>query len=126
MDRVNFVNFARLLRMSGLTHLDPQGHARMVDVGGKAETARVAIAQGRIRMTPATLAAIREGDAPRATFWRQRGSAGSWRRRRRASSSPCAIRLRSMRRSGVRLRARWRGGDCHCLAHRPDRGGNGR
>lgn len=65
MDRVNFVNFARLLRMNGLTHLDSQGHARMVDVGGKAETARVAIAQGRIRMTPATLAAIREGDAPK-------------------------------------------------------------
>ena len=58
-------DFARFLPMSGLTHLDSQGHARMVDVGGKAETARVAIARGRIRMTPATLAAIREGDAPK-------------------------------------------------------------
>jgi cyclic pyranopterin phosphate synthase len=35
--------------MADLTHLDAQGHARMVDVGGKAETARRAIAQGRIR-----------------------------------------------------------------------------
>lgn len=47
--------------MSGLTHLDEQGRARMVDVGGKAETHRVAIALGRIRMTPATLAALRDG-----------------------------------------------------------------
>jgi len=51
--------------MSGLTHLDAQGHARMVDVGGKAETARVAIASGRIRMSEAALAAIRDGDVPK-------------------------------------------------------------
>jgi cyclic pyranopterin phosphate synthase len=37
----------------------------MVDVGGKAETARVAIASGRIRMSPEALAAIREGDVPK-------------------------------------------------------------
>ena len=51
--------------MSSLTHLDEQGHARMVDVGGKAATARVAIASGRIRMNPAALAAIRDGDVPK-------------------------------------------------------------
>lgn len=51
--------------MSGLTHLDEQGHARMVDVGAKAETARVAIASGRIRMSGAALAAIRDGDVPK-------------------------------------------------------------
>ena len=48
-----------------LTHLDDQGHARMVDVGGKAETQRVAIASGRIRMSAEALAAIREGNAPK-------------------------------------------------------------
>ena len=48
-----------------LTHLDPQGHARMVDVGGKAQTARIAVAAGRIRMSPAALAAIRDGDVPK-------------------------------------------------------------
>ena len=36
--------------MADLTHLDEKGNARMVDVGGKAETHRVAIASGRIRM----------------------------------------------------------------------------
>ncbi len=51
--------------MSGLSHLDEHGQARMVDVGGKAETARVAIASGRIAMNAAALAAIRAGDAPK-------------------------------------------------------------
>lgn len=48
--------------MSKLTHLDAAGNARMVDIGGKAETQRVAIASGRIRMTGEALAAIRSGD----------------------------------------------------------------
>ena len=51
--------------MSELTHLDSDGKARMVDVGGKAETRRIAIATGRIRMSPAALSAIREGDVPK-------------------------------------------------------------
>lgn len=46
---------------SGLTHLDQTGAARMVDVSGKAVTARIAVAEGRIRMAPGTLAAIRDG-----------------------------------------------------------------
>jgi len=48
---------------SGLTHFDAQGQAHMVDVGGKAETRRIARATGSIRMQPATLAAIAEGSA---------------------------------------------------------------
>lgn len=51
--------------MNKLTHLDDAGNARMVDVGGKAATQRVAIASGRIRMSPPALAAIRDGDAPK-------------------------------------------------------------
>ena len=51
--------------MAGLTHLDEQGHARMVDVGGKAETQRIAIAAGRIRMNAEALAAIRDGKVPK-------------------------------------------------------------
>ncbi len=51
--------------MSKLTHLDESGNARMVDVGGKAETRRVAIASGRIRMSPEALAAIRDGAVPK-------------------------------------------------------------
>lgn len=51
--------------MADLTHLDHNGNARMVDVGGKAETRRLAIAQGRIRMSPQALEAIRDGDVPK-------------------------------------------------------------
>lgn len=51
--------------MSTLTHLDDSGAARMVDVGGKAETQRRAVASGRITMSAAALAAIREGNAPK-------------------------------------------------------------
>ena len=44
-----------------LSHLDSQGNARMVDVGHKPDTERVAIAAGEVRMLPATLALIRAG-----------------------------------------------------------------
>jgi cyclic pyranopterin phosphate synthase len=46
-----------------LTHFDAEGRARMVDVTGKAPTARLAVAEGVVRMTPATLALVREGRA---------------------------------------------------------------
>ncbi len=46
-----------------LTHIDAGGEAHMVDVGGKQETERVAIAEGYIRMAPETLALILAGDA---------------------------------------------------------------
>jgi cyclic pyranopterin phosphate synthase len=45
------------------THFDEQGAARMVDVGAKALTHRIARAGGRISMQPATLAAILKGTA---------------------------------------------------------------
>lgn len=44
-----------------LTHLDEQGTARMVDVGEKPDTERVAVAAGRVLMQPETLRLIREG-----------------------------------------------------------------
>lgn len=43
------------------THLDEAGRAQMVDVTGKDETVRRAVARGRIRMAPATLRALRSG-----------------------------------------------------------------
>jgi cyclic pyranopterin phosphate synthase len=46
-----------------LTHFDAQGQAHMVDVGGKAETHRVARASGLITMQAATLDLIRQGSA---------------------------------------------------------------
>lgn len=49
--------------MSELTHFDNSGQAHMVDVGDKSETHRIARAAGRIRMLPATLTLIQQGDA---------------------------------------------------------------
>jgi cyclic pyranopterin phosphate synthase len=48
-----------------LTHLDADGHARMVDVGAKPETDRVATARAVVRMSPQTAAAVAAGDAPK-------------------------------------------------------------
>ncbi|WP_288483623.1 cyclic pyranopterin monophosphate synthase MoaC, partial [uncultured Novosphingobium sp.] len=50
---------------TSLTHIDGDGTARMVDVGAKAETQRLARASGRIRMDAEALAAIKQGDAPK-------------------------------------------------------------
>jgi len=49
--------------MSGLTHFDAEGQARMVDVSAKADTARLAVARGAVRMQPATLALVQAGTA---------------------------------------------------------------
>jgi cyclic pyranopterin monophosphate synthase len=46
-----------------LTHFDAQGQAHMVDVAAKAATHRIAVAQGRITMLPATFALIESGTA---------------------------------------------------------------
>lgn len=48
-----------------LTHLDADGAAHMVDVGGKPATARRAVASGRITMSAQALEAIRAGNAPK-------------------------------------------------------------
>lgn len=48
---------------AGLTHFDAAGQAHMVDVGGKQETHRIAVASGSIKMKPETLAIIVSGSA---------------------------------------------------------------
>jgi len=47
----------------GLTHIDASGEAHMVDVSDKAETVRIATAEGHVKMAAETLALIREGNA---------------------------------------------------------------
>nr|BFF22545.1 hypothetical protein GCM10025732_05100 [Glycomyces mayteni] len=59
---------ARLRCMADLTHVDPSGAARMVDVSGKDVSQRSALATGRLRTTPEVVAALRanslaKGDA---------------------------------------------------------------
>ena len=48
-----------------LSHLDNAGRPRMVDVGGKEETDRVAEAEGRLLLSPAALEALRAGTGPK-------------------------------------------------------------
>jgi cyclic pyranopterin monophosphate synthase len=48
-----------------LTHLDPAGHARMVDVSAKEITARSATAVGTVLLSPAAVAALRDGTVPK-------------------------------------------------------------
>lgn len=51
--------------MSELTHLDPSGRARMVDVGDKPVTDRIARAEGRLLCSAETLALVSEGRTPK-------------------------------------------------------------
>ena len=48
--------------MAELSHIDAAGRARMVDVSAKDDTERVAVATGRVRMRPETLALIVRGE----------------------------------------------------------------
>lgn len=50
---------------AGLNHVDDTGAARMVDVSGKDVGARIARATGRVRLSPAAVAALRAGDLPK-------------------------------------------------------------
>jgi cyclic pyranopterin monophosphate synthase len=49
----------------GLSHLDEDGRARMVDVGEKQETERIARACARVRMSPASARAVAAGNGPK-------------------------------------------------------------
>ena len=51
--------------MSELTHIDDQGHAKMVDTSEKPTTTRRAIASARVLMSAATVAAIRDHTTPK-------------------------------------------------------------
>src|SRR5512140_412367 len=53
------------VRRTRLSHVDARGRARMVDVGGKAATAREAVAEARVVMRPETLRLIVAGGLPK-------------------------------------------------------------
>ncbi|HJQ15588.1 MAG TPA: cyclic pyranopterin monophosphate synthase MoaC [Allosphingosinicella sp.] len=53
--------------MSKLSHVDPSGRARMVDVGDKPDSDRHATAEGQLRCAGATLALVLEGKAPKGS-----------------------------------------------------------
>jgi len=51
--------------MGEFTHLDESGDARMVDVTGKAVSARVAVASGRVLVSAEVIALLRAGEVPK-------------------------------------------------------------
>ncbi len=51
--------------MSGLSHIDGDGAAQMVDISAKPVTARSALASGHIALSAAAIAAVRDGSGPK-------------------------------------------------------------
>lgn len=76
-----------------LTHIDEKGDVRMVDVSQKADTERIAVAEGFISMKPETLELITSGTAAKGDVLACARVAGVRRRRRRASLFRCVTRL---------------------------------
>jgi cyclic pyranopterin monophosphate synthase len=74
--------------MSGLSHVDKGGRARMVDVTGKVPTARTAVAVGELRCLAETLAHVREGTAPKGAVVQTAELAGIMAAKRTAELIP--------------------------------------
>ena len=74
--------------MSGLSHLDESGRARMVDVSGKEVTARIATAVGKLSCRPQTLQQVRAGTAPKGSVIRTAELAGIMGAKRTAELVP--------------------------------------
>ena len=74
--------------MSGLTHIDAQGRARMVDVSGKPATLREAVAEGRVTTAPETLALAVGGRAKKGDVFATAELAGVMAAKRTADLIP--------------------------------------
>lgn len=73
---------------AGLSHLDESGRARMVDVGDKPETDRLAVARGEVRMQPETLRQIQEGNLKKGDLFTVAELAGIMAAKRTAELIP--------------------------------------
>ena len=71
-----------------LTHIDENGRPRMVNVGEKADTHRIAVAKGSIYMQPATLDRIREGSIAKGDVLSVAQTAGIMAAKNTASNIP--------------------------------------
>lgn len=74
--------------MSRLTHLDEAGRAKMVDVSDKVVTARVAVAEGVLACSAATLEQVKAGTAPKGSVVRTAELAGIMAAKRTAELIP--------------------------------------
>ena len=113
---------ARDARRDELTHVDAKGEVRMVDVSDKAETHRIAIAEGTILMHPETQAMVLQDRAKKGDVLACARVAGRWPSSARVTSSPCAIRC-SLPRVSATLRPSLRRG---CLPRTCPRAGRRR
>ena len=76
------------------THVDSAGKARMVDVGGKPETSRTAVAAGRITMSPQCFAMVAQGRAKKGDVLGVAQVAGIMATKRTADLIPLCHTLR--------------------------------
>ena len=105
-----------------LTHFDATGAARMVDVGVKPETARVAIASGQVALKPSTARAVKAGRIGKGDVLGVARLAGIQAAKRTADWIPLCHPLRL---TGVELDLRVAGSAVHITAtvHAFDRSG---
>lgn len=98
-----------------LTHFTSDGHAQMVDVGDKSVTRRRAVAEGWIRMEPATLALIEQGGHRKGDVLGIARVAGIMGAKRTADLVPLCHPL-SLTRVGIDLRICREASSVHCRA----------
>lgn len=79
--------------MTGLTHLDDKGRARMVDVSNKEATARTATAEGYLTAKTETLRQVRAGTAPKGSVIQTAELAGIMAAKRTAELIPLCHQL---------------------------------
>ena len=101
--------------MSRLTHFNTAGDAHMVDVGGKAETRRLAVAEGRIDMLPETCKLIKEGNHKKGDVLAVARVAGIMAAKRTAELIPLCHPL-PLSRIDIELSALAGGTTIHCRA----------
>ena len=101
--------------MSRLTHFNTAGDAHMVDVGGKPETRRVAVAEGRIHMLEKTLELVMEGRHEKGDVLAVARVAGIMAAKRTAELIPLCHPL-PLSRIDIALEARVDETSIHCRA----------
>jgi len=98
-----------------LTHIDAKGGARMVDVSAKPVTHRLAVAEGRIAMQPATLRLIRTGGHAKGDVLAVARLAGVMAAKKTAELVPLCHPI-ALTRIDVELTCESRTGSVHCRA----------
>ena len=111
--------------MDELTHLDDKGHATMVDVSSKADSARVAVASGRVILKPTTLALIGEGRCRREMSLPLPESPVLWPQSEPRTYSALPSSPNNQRQRRAQDREFRRRNHLNRLRHRQNGGGNG-